>query len=1008
MWGRPTLRGTLEFRILGPLEALRDGRPVVLGGPRPKAVLARLLIGAGRTVTADTLIEDVWNGRPPPTAAKTLQKYVSELRKALGDGALQTRGPGYALEGAEVDARRFEATVAAAQAKQAGGEAAAALQLADQAIAMWRGDAFADLVEAPFADAERARLDQVRLIAFEVRHAAHLDLGRPAIAAAALAEMVEAYPLREGFVALLLRALYATGRQAEALRAFDRHRRFLDEELGIDPSPELRRLEAAILRHEVPPAPPVTTGNLPHPLSSLVGRDGVSTELATDLVANRLVTLTGPGGVGKTRLALEVAHRVAADHPGGAWFADLAAVADQAGLHRAIATALAVEDQAGQSLIDTVSTVLAHRAATLLVLDNCEQISSACAAVADALLRRCAAVRILATSRVPLGVEGECVRSVPPLDDDDAVNLFTVCAGLVVAGFKVTAENRASVERVCRHLDGLPLAIELAAGQLRVVDPEALAVRLDRSIDVLQSARTAAPRQRTLLATVQWSFELLTPAAQSAFARLGVFPGSFTLDAAEAVAGTLRELRELVDHSLVARDGARYRLLDTLLLFARRQLESTEGADDARQAHAVFLIELARAAEPHFYAPDELAWRRRLQAEDHNFHAALEWAAEHEPVLAHQLAVALWPYWDIRWQERYGSQILQELVERRDGRVPDDLRAWALTAGAALVANAGEGRVAAMWAEEAASVFERAGERDGLAAAKLALGLALGNRGELDRAYQVSASAVELARESGDARRQAQALHLLGFVRLRCSDLEGAAAFHRQALELWTATGSVHGRATAFRRLAAIERARRNLEAAEQFCRDALACMEELDDSNGIAHVHLTVADLARLRGDDDQAVALYTQGLAEVRAIGDRRCIASTSKSLGAVANSRRQHGRAAAFLLDSLAVRHELGDEAGLAEALEELAVTAAATGRLPVAATLLAAARVRRDTSGAVPTAEEDQQLGSLTGLIRAGLDAEGLARASEDGVNRDSDAIVAFCHATFQPSVPEAGA
>ena len=980
-----------------------------LGGPKPRAVLARLLLDHGRTVSAGALVEDVWNGRAPATAAKTLQKYVSELRKALGDDVVRTRGSGYAVEAGEVDARQFERAVLDAQARQVLGDCAGTLRLADEAAALWRGEVLADLAEARFADGDRARLEELRLVALELRYGAALELGLHVVAAAELADLAKAHPLRGGLWALLIRALNGAGRQAEALRAFEHHRRFLADELGLEPSPELRQLEQAVLRHELdrPRPDPPKRSNLPLALSSFVGRGDVVDTLAGVLEDHRLVTLIGPAGVGKTRLALEFAR----SHPGSTWFVDLAATTDDAGIPRAIAAALAVEEQPGQPSLDTAVTVLNHRGPTLLVFDNCEQLVAACADAAQTLLRRCPSVRLLATSRVPLGVEGEYLYPVEPLDEGDAVSLFVARAGLAGAGFTLTAGNRPHVEEICRRLDGLPLAVELAAGLSRVLDAGELAARLDDRFTLLQSSRSRPARQRTLLAAVEWSYELLTSDTRDVFDRLGVFPGSFGLEAAEEVAGrdVLAPLRELVDHSLVARDvsspaAPRYRLLDTLRLFARRRLDAREEWDRVQRAHAEYLIGLARAAKPHFYAPGESAWRTRLQAEDHNFVAVLDWAVDHDPVAGHRLAVELWRYWDVRWQERLATTFLRRLLDGNDPRVPAELRAWALTVGADLGANTGEGRIAGTWAQEAVALFAapRRPQRPGPCPG----GLGVGPR-EPGRPRRGRCRSAGGAGHSGSPRRReapGPGASAAG-VRPRSSGSPrgGRVGAPRGAGRVGTG-GQRPGRATALRRLAAIERDRRNLPAAEELCRQAMACMQELDDAAGVAHVRLTLADLARLRGDDRQAGELYGRALQEVLAIGDRRCIASTSKNLGTMASARGDYGGAVALFLDSMALRHELGDDAGLAECLEGVGAAGAAMGWPAEAATVLAAAHARRAASGALPPPHEAAQIAALTDSLRSAMEPSAFTQAWQEGLELDTAKVVTFCRHTFETTSP----
>ena len=413
----------MEFRILGSLEVVEAGTPLPLGGHRQRAVLARLLLDANRVVPTDSLIDALWGDDPPATSVKTLQKYLSELRKVLGS-RLRTDPAGYVVTADDLDASRLERLVAdARRARSAGDLEGAAAQLA-AARALWRGPVLADFDES-FVAAERARLDELRVAAAEQQLELDLALGRHREATGELSELVGAYPLRERLWSLLMLALYRSGRQADALRAYERVRRLLREELGLDPSPELRQLHGQILRNDPSLVLRSTAPtNLLHPLTSFIGREESLQALGALLDRERLITLTGTAGVGKTRLAIEVARRAGAAHPGGVWMVELAPVRDPGLVAAAVSGAAGVGEQPERDLIDVLADALAHRPQALIVLDNCEHLIGVCAAVVRRLVGTSPMLRVLATSREPLGITGEVTWPVPPLavpaDDSSA------------------------------------------------------------------------------------------------------------------------------------------------------------------------------------------------------------------------------------------------------------------------------------------------------------------------------------------------------------------------------------------------------------------------------------------------------------------------------------------------------------------------------------------------------------------------------------------------------------
>jgi predicted ATPase/DNA-binding SARP family transcriptional activator len=592
LWVRCGGAGVVEFRILGPLEVLDGATPVAVSGAKERALLADLLVHAGRVVAADRLVEDLWGERPPGNPANTLQGRVSALRRALGPAAarLTTRPPGYRLDVDPelVDAARFERLAADAD-RAAARDPARALGLLAEALGLWRGPALAEFADQPWAQAEAARLEELRLAAVELRAELRLVTGRHGELVGELEALIAAHPLRERLQGQLMLALYRSGRQADALRVYQETRALLAEELGVDPSPELQRLHQAILIQDAaleaaPDGRRPPPHNLPERLTSFVGREVELREIGKLLEQQRLVTVTGPGGAGKTSLAVELARQVAGGWPDGVWLVELAALRDPGLVPGVVTAALGLGEEPGEPDRPPPAPLerlveFARDKDLLLLLDSCEHLAAACAALAERLLRAAPGVKVLAASRELLGVAGEARWPVPPLAAPgpeetggspealarfDAVRLFAERATLADPGFRLDAESGPAVAELCRRLDGMPLAIELAAARVRALPAGELLERLgDRFALLAGGGRTADPRQRTPRATVDWSFLLLGEADQRLFCRLAVFAGGFTVAAAEAVCAgdglrsqdVLDGLLRLVDRSLVVAAG---------------------------------------------------------------------------------------------------------------------------------------------------------------------------------------------------------------------------------------------------------------------------------------------------------------------------------------------------------------------------------------------------------------------------------------------------------------------
>ncbi|MEU5773058.1 ATP-binding protein [Streptomyces venezuelae] len=669
----------MRYRVLGTTRATRpDGTPVPVGGARLRALLTALALRPGSLVPVQALVDDVWTADPPADANGALQALVARLRRALGADAVASADGGYRLRADpdDVDVFRFDRLVADGTRALADGDAAKAAAALDDALALWTGEPLADL---PERTADTARWQARHLDARRARMTAALALGDAERALPELAELCDTYPLDEPLQALRLRALRDTGRAAEALSAYEGVRRGMADRLGADPGPELRALHEELLRQPPPaPARDRAPGNLRARLTSFVGREADIDALRSDLDGARLVTLLGPGGAGKTRLSQEVAEAVAGGHPDGVWLAELAPVEDPADVPAAVLTALGARETvlrgAGAEEMramterqgkDPVARLVEHCGARrmLIVLDNCEHVVEAAARLADELLARCPGVTVLATSREPLGVPGELLRPVEPLPEPVALRLFADRGAAARPGFTVGADPAAAAE-ICRRLDGLPLAIELAAARLRMLTPRQIADRLDDRFRLLTSgARTVLPRQQTLRAVVDWSWDLLDEAERTVLRRLAVFAGGCDLTAAEevcAVPGSPHDVADLlgslVDKSLVVAapaalsdGGMRYRLLETVAEYAGERLDESGDRAAAERAHLVHYREVARTTDPELRGRGQLAAVERFEAEYENLRTALRHAvAARDEQEALCLVLSLSWFWQIR------------------------------------------------------------------------------------------------------------------------------------------------------------------------------------------------------------------------------------------------------------------------------------------------------------------------------------------------------------------------
>jgi predicted ATPase/DNA-binding SARP family transcriptional activator len=703
---RPCHNRWVQIGMLGPLEVRTDdGGLADVPGARLRGLLIALALRPGHVVPKASLVDWIWGEDPPADATNALQRLVSRLRKALPGEVIEGQADGYRLRVAPdaVDAVRFERLVAAGQARTE--DASRRVRLLREALELWRGAALQDvgLLDSAALDAAAARLEGLRLTAAEERADAEITLGHGAEMIAELTDLAAAHPVRERLAVALMRALVAAGRDSEALLVYQRTREALADALGVDPSPELAALHVALLRGELTQRADDRKSNLRAELTTFVGK-GPDVAAVRELIAeHRLITLIGPGGSGKTRLATETARTLLGDLADGAWLAELAAIGTDGDVAQSALAALGLRDAL---LGDTPSAEPTDRFIAairdrdaLLILDNCEHVIDSAAAFAHRVLGECHRLRILATSREPLGITGEVLWPVVPLAvpetgaspgeiaESPAVQLLRDRAGAVRRDLAADAGTLATMGRVCRALDGMPLAIELAAARLRTMSVDQLASRLDDRFRLLTGgSRTALPRHRTLRAVVDWSWELLSEAERIVLRRLSVFAGGASLEAAEEVcAGDAVEpeqvldlLTALTEKSLLLNDGGpapRYRMSGTIKEYAGSRLAEAGESDRARQAYLAYFTGLTEAAEPHLRRAEQLDWLATLAAEHDNIGAALRGAvAAGEAQAAMRIAAGAGWYWWLAGHKAEGIELLTAAANM-PGEVTDEIRA---------------------------------------------------------------------------------------------------------------------------------------------------------------------------------------------------------------------------------------------------------------------------------------------------------------------------------------------
>jgi predicted ATPase/DNA-binding SARP family transcriptional activator len=942
--------------MLGPVEVRRDGALVVVPAGKPTELLMRLALAAGTMVLKERLLEDLWAEDAVSTSANTVQSKVSRLRRALGDPALVVGGQvGYtlAVDAAAVDALEVARWADEVTTLRHAGDLAAVVEASSTALALFRGESLFGASDADWLRPHRAQLEGLRLRLIEDGLGARLDLGATGEVVGELEQLVAAHPLREGLWALLITALYRAGRQADALAAYRAVRERLVEELGLEPGRDLQRLEQQILEqdpaldapttpHATPVAPvapvaPVQGGNLPPLSSSLVGRDRECAEAGELLAAHRLVTLVGPAGVGKTRLALEVARRF--EPADGAWLVRLETARTPESVGDTIAVALHANGATESALVERL-----RGANVLIVLDNCEHVVDAVAELVTPLLRAGLGVRILATSQLPLGVDGEHAYGIDPLPFGDAVALFTQRAGehgRLFADREVTA----TIEEVCRSLDGLPLAIELAAARTKSLSLPEISRRLEDRFSLLRDPTSRRPeRQRTLAGAIAWSYDLLFPDDQRGLWALAGFVGGAPLDGVETVlaalgvphAAAVDVVGRLVDRSLVTierqDDGAvRYGLLDSVRTFALDRLDQSGEARVALGAHAAWVAAAAEEADPGAQGNEQHRHVAFARIERANIDAALEWTSTHDPILGLTIAVHLGWVWVVVG-DALGAQRLLAALTAAGNAAPPELRA----AGSMLLG----------WLHAAA--------------------------GDLVLGHAAVTFAIEQLGDVDDVYARARTDFFLAYVLSQRGEFNEALRLLERSRPVFFDLGRRWDEAANWVLTAHVTLAGGNQPAATQACVEAARLLEDVGDPWFLTHVEAMLGALA-------QADHRY----------GD------ACDHLGRAAASSRQQGFSAseAYHLANLGrAQQQHGELDAAADTLQQAIDTARATGDLRVAS--LARMRLGR-------VLREQGDLDAARSNLRA---AQAWYRASGGG----DQARLADCLATAMEPTDEADA
>ncbi|MBI3659491.1 tetratricopeptide repeat protein, partial [Candidatus Acetothermia bacterium] len=939
----------LRVKLFGRFEVWRDEALVpaqAWGRHKTLSLLKILLTDRGKIFIPDQLIEALFPDLEPAKAAKNLYGRIGELRYALEpnlDKSLDShyivskRQGGYSFSkdsSCWLDTEEFQKKVETAYASERAGRWPEALETYRQAIELYQGDFLAEDLYEEWTITPRRHWRELYLTALSQCAECHARMGEYSQALEQCQKALKTEPGRESVYRQKMLYHSIAGQHSEALKVYSECLKVLQAHLNVKPSPETCTLHEQILRGNLssegypPPAGPARH-NLPSSVTSFIGREREIVKVKWLLNTTRLLTLTGAGGSGKTRLALQVSASMVKDYSDGVWWVELASISDPKLVPQAIASALGVRETQQCSLTDALSDYLKSKQ-MLLVLDNCEHLISACAHMTETLLHTCPDLQVLATSREALGIAGETVWQVPPLVQLDAhdslplkilkqyeaISLFVERALSSQPEFGLTLQNAPAVMQICQKLDGLPLAIELAAARVKVLSVTEIAARLDDRFRLLTSgSRTALPRQQTLQAAMDWSYDLLSSAEQTLLRRLSIFAGGFTLEAVETICARddLRKgdsrialteildlLTHLIDKSLVLvdqRDGeTRYRLLETVRQFGREKLLDSKEESVLRERHLDWFLALAEKAESELQGPAQSSWLERLEQEQDNLRSALEYAKDRRKTEAGlRMVTALSAFWLVRGYLTEGRSQVASVLAQAGSLKRTITSAKALNAAGTLAEGQGDYLTARSYHEESLAIFRGLGGERDMAKTLQNLGSIAWKQGEYTRARSLSEEGLNLSRKLGDAAGIAILLNNLGLIARAQGEYTQAKAFYEESLEINTKLGNKQAISYLFNNLGSVAENQGDYQTARTLYEKSLALRRELGDKPGIANSLNNLGSVALKQSDYASAHALYEEGLLLQRELRDKWNIAFLLEGTGVVSLAQGQLVRAA-----------------------------------------------------------------------------------------------------------------
>ena len=985
----------LTIRLFNTFDVEKNGVPMPRTRTRKEQwLLAVLVLRHHQAVDRAWLAGTLWPASPEAQALNNLRRSLSNLRQVLQGEASRLFAPtprtvSFDLSGADCDVVEFDAALAK-------GDVAAL----ESAIALYRGPLLKGHKE-DWLLAEREAREQNYVNALETLAAWEKESSNAEKAVRYLRLAVETNPFRETAQRALMEALAQCGDMTSVTLVYRQFRLLLHSELRMEPAPETvalyQQLRNQARSHPQAGVENATRGELvgaainhiPRPLSGIIGRESDTQQLTSRLKTTRLIVLTGTGGVGKTRLAIAVAQKVVTNFPDGVWFIDLASLSDKTLVAQTAAACLGVDGSPGRSVLQTLTEFLTTKK-LLLILDNCEHLLGAAAQLAETLLQNCPELHIVATSRQAPGITGEVVwrlsslslpveqnrveqnnrvksdpeSSVIPLNglmQYSAIRLFVERAMEASQHFTLTAENAPAVVQICRRLDGIPLALELAAARVKVLSAEQIASRLGRAFLLLTGgSRTALPRQQTLQALIDWSYHLLTEPEKRLLQRLSVFAGGWTLEAAEAVCtgqtipqeDVLNLLSALIEKSMVlAEEGpeaaVRYRLLETIRQYAQEKAQKAGEEEAASRQHLIFFLSFAEAADKGMEGADQAAWLNRLEIENDNLRAALAWSlvekdedsdGEMPAEAGLRLAGALQQFWWTRGYLEEGRSWFAKVLDGRDAQSASKAQSNAINGAGVLAWMQGDYVAARSCFEENLLLRRRLGNSRAVASTLVNLAHIASEQSDHETAYRFYNESLTLFRELDEKRGLAAVLNSLGLLLQERADYLAGRALQEESLALRRELGDKRGVASVLHNLGIIARCQSDYAAARALQEESLKICQELQDKRGIAYPLFDLGTIAQEQGDYPLAQKSHEESLAMVRELGDRWATAHILDQMGLAALERSDVPMARVLLAESLELCHALGNRELTASTLSNLGMTALLQGDYEKAGALL----------------------------------------------------------------------